>query len=105
MDNQQFHEMLVKEFHLETYSPEEQAQYIDQLGELVLQGVLVKAFSAISDEQADQMDQIMNQNASPEQMMAALQSMIPGFAELVKDEVLQVKTDLETGMGTSETIV
>ncbi len=97
MDAQIFHNMLVQEFNLEAYSPEEQTQYIDQLGEIVLQGVLLKSFSAITDEQADQMEEIMNQGATPEQMMTTLQTYIPGFTELVKDEVAQVKSDLATG--------
>lgn len=101
MDAQTFNETLVKEFNLQAYSPEEQQQYIDQLGELVLQGVLVKAFTAISDEQADQMEQALGQGMQPEQMMQMLQSMIPGFNELVRDEVMQVKTDLANGTGNS----
>ncbi len=102
MDAQKFHETLVQEFNLQAYSPQEQAQYIDQLGELVLQGVLLKAFSAISDEQADQMEKSMEQGMEPEQMMSMLQSMIPGFAELVRDEVMQVKQDLATGTNSSD---
>lgn len=102
MDAQKFHDTLVQEFNLQAYSPQEQTQYIDQLSELVLQGVLLKAFSAISDEQADQMEQSMQQGMSPEQMMQMLQSMIPGFSELVKDEVMQVKRDLATATQSSE---
>lgn len=94
MDAQQFHDTLVREFNLQAYSPEEQRQYIDQLGDLVLQGVLVKAFSAITDEQADQLEQSLDQGMSPEQMMGMLQSLIPGFSELVSDEVMQIKQDL-----------
>jgi hypothetical protein len=99
MDAQKFHDTLVQEFDLQAYSPQEQQQYIDQLGELVLQGVLVKSFSAITDEQADQMEQALGQGMAPEEMMNLLQSMIPGFAELVRDEVMQVKQDLANGTG------
>jgi hypothetical protein len=38
---------------------------------------------------------------APEQMMAMLQEMIPGFNELIMDEVAQIKTDLANGTGTS----
>jgi hypothetical protein len=101
MDAQTFHDTIVKEFNLQAYPPEEQQQYIDQLGELVLQGVLMKSFSAISDEQSEQMEQALGQGMAPEQMMAMLQEMIPGFNELIMDEVAQIKTDLANGTGTS----
>ncbi len=101
MDAQIFHDTIVKEFNLQAYPPEEQQQYIDQLGELVLQGVLMKSFSAISDEQSEQMEQALGQGMAPEQMMAMLQEMIPGFNELIMDEVIQIKTDLANGTGTS----
>jgi len=99
MDASLFHTTLIKEFGLESLSPEEQEDYIDQVGELVLQGVLIKSLSALSPEQALQLEAMIDAGKEQEDILHFLQTSIPSFVNLVQDEVAVVKADLAAGMG------
>jgi hypothetical protein len=97
MDATTFHNTIVAEFGLQSFSNEEQTQYVDQIGEIVLQGVLIKSLSILDENQATILDSMIDQEKSPEEIMSYLQTSIPGFNNLVIDEVAQVKKDLATG--------
>lgn len=97
MDATTFHNTIVAEFGLQSFSVEEQTQYVDQIGEIVLQGVLIKSLSMLDEDQAAMLDSMIDQEKSPEDIMNYLQTAIPGFTNLVTDEVVQVKKDLATG--------
>lgn len=97
MDATTFHNTIVTEFGLQSFSTEEQVQYVDQIGEIVLQGVLIKSLSMLDEDQAAMLDNMIDQEKSPEDIMNYLQTAIPGFTNLVTDEVAQVKKDLATG--------
>jgi hypothetical protein len=97
MDATTFHNTIVAEFGLQSFSTEEQTQYVDQIGEIVLQGVLIKSLSILNEDQATVLDSMIDQEKSPEEIMQYLQSAIPGFTNLITDEVTQVKKDLATG--------
>ncbi len=99
MDAAAFHDMIVKEFQLQNLSLEEQTGYVDQIGELVLQGVIVKALSALDSQHVAELDQYIDSGKSASEIMSYLRSLVPGLNELINDEVLGIKNDLATGLG------
>ena len=99
MDASTFHDTLITEFFLGGMSAEEQTSYINQIGELVLQGVLIKALSAMDGDKATELEALIDQGKDQAEIMHFLQSAVPGFPQLITDEIQSVKADLQTGMG------
>lgn len=99
MDASTFRSTIIKEFELQNLSVDEQSDYVNQIGELVLQGVIIKSLSAMDTNHAAELDQIIDQGKEAHEIMHYLESTIPGFADLVRDEIQAIKLDLKTGMG------
>ena len=99
MDASTFRSTIIEEFELQNLSPDEQSDYVNQIGELVLQGVIIKSLSAMDTNHASELDHIIDQGKEAHEIMHYLESTIPGFADLVRDEIQAIKLDLKTGMG------
>lgn len=99
MDASTFRSTIITEFELQNLSPDEQSDYVNQIGELVLQGVIIKSLSAMDTNHTAELDHIIDQGKEAHEIMHYLESTIPGFADLVRDEIQAIKLDLKTGMG------
>lgn len=100
MDATTFHDTLITEFQLDHLTPDEQKTYIDQIGELILQGVLVKALSALDAQHVAELDRFIDEGKNPGEVMDYLHDIVPGLSELIKDEIIAIKAELasETGV-------
>ncbi len=99
MDATTFHDMLIKEFQLEQLTADEQKTYVDQIGELVLQGVIVKALSALDAQHVAELDRFIDEGKTPGEVMDYLHDIVPGLSDLIKDEVIVIKAELATETG------
>ncbi len=99
MDASTFKTNIIQSFHLESVPAEEQSTYVDQLGELVLQGVLIKSLSALDAQHASELEQMVDMGREPFDILDRLQSLIPGFDDLVRDEITAIQKDIETTTG------
>jgi hypothetical protein len=95
MDATTFHNMIIAEFGLTDFGSEEQSQYIDYIGELVLQGILIQSLSALNDAQAAELETMMDQEKESAEIMQFLQKNIPSFTDMIKNEIINVKKDLQ----------
>lgn len=99
MDASTFRSTIIQEFELQNLTPDEQSDYVNQIGELVLQGVVIKSLAAIDTDHAAELDRLLDQGKQPHEIMHYLESTIPGFNDLIQDEIQSIKLDLKTGMG------
>ena len=99
MDATTFHDMLIKEFQLEQLTADEQKTYVDQIGELVLQGVIVKALSALDAQHVAELDRFIDTGKNAGEVMDYLHDIVPGLSDLIKDEVIVIKAELATETG------
>ena len=97
MDASTFHSMIATEFGISVQIDKE---YLDQIAELVLQGVLINSLTSLSDQQAAELESLEDSGAEPAAVVQFLQSAIPNFQELVRQEILTVKGDI--GVAQSE---
>jgi hypothetical protein len=95
MDATTFHNMIIAEFGLTDFGSDEQSQYIDYIGELVLQGILIQSLSALDDAHAAELETLMDQETESSEIMQFLQKNVPNFTEMIKTEMLNVKKDLQ----------
>ncbi len=93
MDASTLHSTIAQEFGIST---DTDAEYIDQIAELVLQGVLIKSLTVLSESQAAQLEQLDEEGAEPSAVLQFLQSTVPNFSQIIHDEIQNVKTDLAT---------
>lgn len=94
MDATIFHNMIINEFGLSQFNSDEQTQYIDYIGELVLQGILIKSLTALNDTQAMNLETLIDQEKQPAEILSFLETNIPGFNDMIKAEIMTVKQDL-----------
>lgn len=99
MDASTFRSTIIEEFDLKNLPEHEQSDYVNQIGELVLQGVIIKSLSAMDTDHVAELDRIIDQGKEAHEIMHYLESSIPGFEDLVRDEIQAIKLDLKTGMG------
>ncbi len=102
MDASTFHNLIVTEFNLKDLPIDEQIEYVDQIGELVLQGVLIKSLAALDADQATQLESVVDSGKEATEILAFLEGAIPAFSELVHDEIKAVQADIAASMGKEE---
>jgi len=102
MDITHFRETLVREFGLDTYPPTEQDQYVEQLGELILQGILIKAVSGMDEAQAQELETIVERDGTPEEIFTYLGSTVQNLENLLLEEIAAVQADLAKTLETDD---
>jgi pheromone shutdown protein TraB len=86
---------IIKEWGLESLSPEKQAEMIDRIGKMAYQAVLVRALDILSEKEQTEFDLLLDEDTTtPQEVLAFLQSKIPTFEQLVLEERNNLKRDL-----------
>lgn len=86
---------IIKEWGLEYETPEKQEELVEYIGRILYQAILVKSLDILSEKDQDEMDYLMdNDDTTPQTVLAFLQSKIPTFDDLLKEEKLNLKRDL-----------
>ena len=94
MDAKTFHNLIISEFGLSQFNSEEQLKYIDYIGELVVQGILIKSLPLLNDTHAVELESLIDTGVEPSEMFTFLASNISGFDGLIQAEIASVKNDL-----------
>ena len=83
------------EWGISPLSESEQADATFGIGRMLYQAVLVKSLDILSEKEEAELDLLLDSDATtPEDVLAFLQSKIPTFSLLVKEERLRLKEDL-----------
>jgi hypothetical protein len=90
-----FHNMIITEFGLTDFGSDDQLQYIDYIGELVLQGILIQSLSALDDAHAAELETLIDQEKESAEILSFLEKNIPSFTDMIKNEIVNVKKDLQ----------
>ena len=91
-------DMIIKTYHLESLPLEDQNKMIDQIASLIFQSVLLRAGAKMSTKDQDKLEQMLDQNAGPEELLKFLQNAIPDFEQLVAEESAKFKQESDEVM-------
>ena len=78
---------------------EEQERRYVEIGELIVRGVLHRAIGSLPEDQAAKIEEFAETDPTPEAMQAHLESAVPNFAQIVKEEVAAFKAEVMAVMG------
>ena len=88
---------IVKEWNISSLSENEQADIVSRIGKIIYQAILVRSLDILSEKEEAELDKLLDiDSTTPEDVLTFLQSKIPTFAELVKEERKRVREDLNT---------
>jgi len=86
---------IVKEWGLGALPLEKQIDIVDRVGKMIYQAVLVRALDILSEKEQTEFDLLLDEDtATPQDVLAFLQSKIPTFEQLVLEERQNLKKDL-----------
>jgi len=87
-------EDIIKEFGLENFSSEEQAEFIKDIGENLKLRVGMKFAEIMSDDQLEQFQAVMDSD-DDEAATKWLVANVPNYAQLVADEMQAIKSEIQ----------
>ncbi len=86
---------IVKEWNISSLPEAKQQEMIDRIGRIMYQAILVKSLDILSQDEQDELDQLLNvDSTTPQEVLLFLKSKIPTFEQLVIEERKNLKEDL-----------
>ena len=86
---------IIKEWELGSLPLEKQIDVVDRIGRMLYQAILVRPLDILSEKEQAELDLLLEENdTTPQDVLAFLQSKIPTFEQLVKEERQNLKRDL-----------
>lgn len=86
---------VISEWGLTALSPEKQEEFVDRIGRMMYQAVLVRALDILSEKEQVEFDLLLDEdNTTPTEVLTFLKSKIPTFDILVEEERQNLKRDL-----------
>lgn len=87
---------LEKELGFENLSLEQQKNLTERMGQLLFQAVLTRVIEVLTDEEKDQLDQVLSKDGEteyPEELIEFLNSKVSNLSEIIAEEVAQLKKE------------
>lgn len=86
---------VIKEWGLESMPVEKQEDFVDRIGRMMYQAILVRALDILSEKEQVEFDLLLDEdNTTPNEVLAFLKAKIPTFEILVEEERQNLKRDL-----------
>lgn len=86
---------IVKEWGLQGLSSEKQLDFVERIGKMMYQAILVKSLDILSEKEQIEFDLLLDEDTTtPQTVLDFLKSKIPTFELLVQDERYKLREDL-----------
>ncbi len=72
---------------------EQQKEAMEKLGAIVYQEVMLRALDAMTDEQKDEFEKLIEKDPDPETMFMFLSEKVPNIAEIASEEAEKLRTE------------
>lgn len=94
---------IIKELGLEELSEEDRADIVISMSESVLKRIAVNVLEKLSDADREEFEKLQ-ENASPDQIDAFLQSKIENYEQIVEDTVIEFKNEMKESINKLKTL-
>jgi hypothetical protein len=85
----------IAEWGLQSLPEEKQVEMIDRIGRLIYQAVLVRSLDLLSDNEQDELDEMLNHDTTgPQEVLVFLAQKIPTFEQMRLEEVAKLKDEV-----------
>ena len=86
---------IIAEWELSSLPIEKQEEMVEHIGRILYQALLVRSLDILSETEQDELDALMDtDDATPQSVLTFLQSKIPTFQQLLREEKMNLKRDL-----------
>jgi hypothetical protein len=86
---------IITEWGLSGLSDQDQVHFVERIGKLTYQAILVRSLDILSEVEQEEFDLLLDEDTTtPEDVMAFLQKKIPTFNFLLKEEIRKLKEDV-----------
>lgn len=86
---------IIKEWGLQSIPLEKQEEVVERIGRLLYQAILVRSLDILSEKEQDDLDKLLDKDdTTPQTVFAFLESKIPTFQDLMRDEKASLKRDI-----------
>lgn len=82
----EFKKNIIELFEIEKLPEEKQAETISQIGNIILQSVLIRVLPALNEEEASEYDKMIEKNVEPDVLLDFFFEKIPNFLEIITEE-------------------
>ena len=90
---------IIKEWNLGTLPEVKQAEMVERISLTIYQAILVRSLDILTAKEQTELDLLLDEDTTtPEDVLKFLQTKIPKFEQLVKDERKSLKEDLLIGV-------
>lgn len=86
---------IIKEWNLQSLPPTELEETVGRIGRILYQAILVRSLDILSEKEQDELDALLDKDeTTPQIILAFLESKIPTFQDLLKEEKEGLKRDI-----------
>lgn len=86
---------IIAEWGLTAMSEQDQVNYVERIGRLIYQAILVRSLDILSEVEQQEFDLLLDEDTTtPEDVLKFLQKKIPTFQALLKEEIEKLKEDV-----------
>lgn len=85
---------ITKEFGLDTMSESDQQQALQNVGQVVIQSAVLRVLNDMSEEDTAQFEAFLENDPSPEELIAFLTAKAPQFESILQEEVVAFKEEV-----------
>ena len=96
--NTTMRDALIKTYHLESLPEEQQNDMIEKIGGLIFQAVLIRIAPQLTDTQQKELEMILDNDATPDELMGYLDRTVHNFSGIVAEEAENFKKESEAVM-------
>lgn len=89
---------VIEMFDMGSLPEEKQNELIDKIAPLVYQASLIRAMEAMTDEEVDALEKMLNADAKPEEIFGYLESHVENFNTILSEEAHSLKEKTENIM-------
>lgn len=86
---------IIAEWKLTNLSEQEQIDFVERIGRLIYQAVLVQSLDILSEIEQEELDMLLDEDTTtPEDVLNFLSKKIPTFNLLLKEEIRKLKGEV-----------
>lgn len=82
---------ITKVLEIDNLPPQELQEMIMRIGTVIYQNVLMRVMETMKEKDQDEFEELLDKNASPEEIFSFLKEKVKNFEEIIEEEALKFK--------------
>ena len=96
--NTTMRDTIVNTYNLGSLPSDQQDNIVERIGSLIFQAILIRTIPMLSESKQEELEKLLEDNATPDQMLGFLNNEVPNFSEIVGEESDKFKRESDAVM-------